>query len=81
MHQGSRQDSFAGSVAKVDEGATGDIECIMPAIRIFVLPLSLDPLEDLEEGMAFNLPICQVSCFKAALVSFVSTCSLYESKC
>ena len=68
-------------MAEVDEGATWDIECIVPAIRIFVLPLSLDPLEDLEEGTAFNLSICQAGSVKAALVSFISACDLYETYC
>ena len=52
----------------------------MPAVRIFVLPRFLDPLEDLEEGLKFDLTIRQIYIFESALVSFTSTFKLKKTK-
>ena len=44
-------------MSKVDKGAAGDIECIVPTVRVLVLPRLLDPLKDLEEGLELNLTV------------------------
>ena len=52
-------------MTKVNEGATGDIKGIVPAIRVLVLPRPLDPLEDLEEGLELDLAVSQVDILEA----------------
>ena len=67
-------------MAKVAEGATGDIECVVPAVWVFVLPLLLDPLEDLEERLELDLSIGQVDVFEAAFVTFSPASKLFTQK-
>ena len=66
-------------MAKVDEGSAGDIECVMPAIRVLVLVSLLYPLEDLEKGFELDFSISQVDVFKATLVA-LSAASKLEHK-
>ena len=59
-------------MTKVNEGTTWDIEGVVPAVRVLVLPGFLDPLEDLEERFEFNLSIRQLYVLESALVSLAS---------
>ena len=45
-------------MAKVNKSTTWDIKCVVPAVWVLVLLADLDPLEDLVEGLEFNLTIC-----------------------
>ena len=78
VHHGSGQDSLACAMAQIDEGATGDVECVMPAVRVFVLPRLLDPFEDLKERLELDLAIRQVNVLQTTLVSFTSAFKLYS---
>lgn len=49
VHKSACQDSLARAVAQVDEGATGDVECVVPALWVIVLIRLLYPSEDLAE--------------------------------
>lgn len=55
---------------KVDKSAAGDIEGIVPAVRVSVLPFFLYPLDALVEGREFNLAIRQINVFQSSLVPF-----------
>ena len=70
MHESAGKDAFASTMAKVNEGAAWDVESVVPAVRVLVLPRVLDPLEDLEEGLEFDLSIRQLNFFESTLVSF-----------
>ena len=80
VHHGSGQDPLARAMAQIDEGATRDVERVMPAVRVFVLPRFLDPLEDLKERLELNLAIRQVYILQTTLVSFTSAFKLYTVK-
>jgi hypothetical protein len=67
-------------VAQVDEGATWDVEGVMPAVRVLILECLLNPFEDLEERLEFDLAVCQVDVFEAALVSLAPTFSLSKKE-
>ena len=47
-------------MTQVNESAAWYVECVVPAVGIFVLPRLLDPLEDLEEGLKFNFTVRQI---------------------
>ena len=78
MHHGSRQNALACTMAQIDKGATRDVERVMPAVRVFVLPRLLDPFEHLEERLELNLAIRQVNVFQTTLVSLTSAFKLYS---
>ena len=77
MHECTGKDTLSSTVTKVDEGAARDIVGIMPAVRILIFISLLDPLEDLEERLEFNLSIGQVNLLQAALTSLTSTFNLH----
>ena len=77
MHECTGKDTLSSTVTKVDEGAARDIVGIMPAVRILIFVSLLDPLEDLEERLEFNLSIGQVNLLQATLASLTSTFNLY----
>ena len=77
MHECTGKDTLSSTVTKVDEGAARDIVGIMPAVRILIFVSLLDPLEDLEERLEFNLSIGQVNLFQATLASLTSTFNLH----
>jgi len=80
VHKRSSKNSLASAVAQVDEGATWDVEGVVPAVRVLILEGLLNPLEDLEERFEFDLAVGQVDIFQAALVSLTPTFSLAK-KC
>ena len=61
---------------KVDKSAAGDIEGIVPAVRISVFPFLLYPLDALVEGCEFYLAIRQINVFESSLVPFASALCL-----
>ena len=77
MHECTGKDTLSSTVTKVDEGAARDIVGIMPAVRILIFVSLLDPLEDLEERLEFNLSIGQVNLLQATLASLTSTFNLH----
>ena len=77
MHECTGKDTLSSTVTQVDEGAARDIVGIMPAVRILIFVSLLDPLEDLEERLEFNLSIGQVNLLQAALTSLTSTFNLH----
>ena len=60
-------------MAQINEGTSGHIKRIVPTIFILVLPSVLNPFEDFAEGVKLDLSVCQITGFKAALVSLFST--------
>ena len=72
MHESSREDTFTCSVAEVDESAARHIESIVPAVRIVVFVGFLDPSEDLDKRIEFNLTIGQVGTFLPARIALAS---------
>ena len=77
MHECTSKDTLSSTVTQVDEGAARDVVGIVPAVRILIFVSLLDPLEDLEERLEFNLSIGQVNLLQAALISLTSTFILY----
>ena len=77
MHECTGKDTLSSTVTQVDEGAARDIVGIMPAVRILIFVSLLDPLEDLEERLEFNLSIGQVNLLQATLASLTSTFNLH----
>ena len=63
-------------MTKVNKSTTWDIEGVVPAVRVFVLPCFLDPFEDLEERLKFYLSIGQLNVFESALISLAPALSL-----
>ena len=61
MHQSCRKDAFARAMTQVYEGAPLHIECIVPAVRILVLPGLLDPSEERDQGLKLDLAVGQRS--------------------
>lgn len=58
VHHSSRKDPLSCAMSEVDEGATWVVEGVVPAVRVLILIRLLDPLEDLEERLEFDLAIC-----------------------
>ena len=76
MHEGASEDSFASAVAQVDESAPWHIKRIVPAVRVFVLPSLLNPLENLEEALEFNLSVGQTDLLQSFFVALAATFDL-----
>ena len=60
-------------MTQVNESATWHVECVVPAVGILVLPRLLDPLEDLEEGLEFNLTVSEADVLEAFVIPLSST--------
>ena len=78
MHECTGKDTLSSTVTQVDEGAARDVVGIVPAVWILIFVSLLDPLEDLEERLEFNLSIGQVNLLQAALTSLTSTFNLHN---
>ena len=63
-------------MAQVNESSAWHIECVVPAVRVFVLPRLLNPLEDLEEGFKFYFTVRQIDALQTALVTLSPTFEL-----
>ena len=63
-------------MAQVNKCTAWHVECIMPAIRVFVPPSLLDPLEDLEERLEFNFTISQIDALQTTLITLSPTFKL-----
>ena len=77
MHECTGKYTLSSTVTQVDEGAARDVIGIVPTVWILIFVSLLDPLEDLEERLEFNLSIGQVNLLQAALISLTSTFILY----
>ena len=66
-------------MAKVDERATGIVKSVMPAVRVFVLPGALDPLEYFAEAIKLDLSVSQVHTLQPALSSLPSALLLISA--
>lgn len=60
MQKRSSKYSFACAVTQVNEGTTGDVKGIVPALWVLVLVTFLDPGKYLAERFEFQLAIRQV---------------------
>ena len=67
MHERARKDAFPTAVPQVNEGATRVVKGIVPAVGVLIFPGGLDPLEDLEEGLEFDLTVRQLDVLEPAL--------------
>ena len=76
MHERSGENSFACTVAKVNKRAAWDIEGVVPAVRVFVLPRLLNPLEHLVERLEFDLSIGELNLPQIFIVSLLATLDL-----
>ena len=76
MHERARKDAFPTAVPQVNEGATRVVKGIVPAVGVLIFPGGLDPLEDLEEGLEFDLTVRQADVFVALLVALPTTLRL-----
>ena len=65
-------------MTQINESAAWNIECIVPAVRIFVLPCLLNPLEDLEERLEFNFAVSQIDVLEPTLVTLSTTFKLHR---
>ena len=72
MHESSAKNSFACSVTKVDKSSSWHVVRIVPTIGVFVLISLLDPFENLEERLEFDLAIGQVNIFETSFVTLLS---------
>ena len=48
----------------------------MPAVRVFVFPLLLDPFKGLEERFEFNLAVCQADFLETFFTALSTTLGL-----
>ena len=78
VHESAWKYTFPCSMANVHKCTTRDIKCVVPAVRVLVLPCLLDPFEHLEEWLKFDLAICQADLFEAFLMALSSTFGLLE---
>ena len=67
MHESARKDAFSTAVSQVNDGATRVVKGIVPAVGVLVFPGGLDPLQDLEEGLEFDLAVRQLDVLEPAL--------------
>ena len=65
-------------MAQVNESTAWHVECVMPAVRVFVPPSLLDPLEDLEERLEFNFAVSQIDVLEPTLVTLSTTFKLHR---
>ena len=73
MYHSANHDSFACARSEVYELTTSLIEGIMPAVRIFIFIVYLDPFERFENGFKFDFTISEIDCFPTFFISFFST--------
>ena len=67
-------------MANIDERASWYVERIMPTVGILVLLSLLNPLEDLEEGLEFNLTIGKADVLEAFVISLFPTLLLNRNE-
>ena len=73
MHHHTRKDSFPSAVAEVNKGTSWQIKGVVPAVRVLILPLLLNPFKDLMERLVLDFSVSQISRLYAFLLSFTST--------
>ena len=71
MGESGSKYTFSRAVTQVDKSASRCVESIVPAIRVFVFPGTLDPLDEFEETIEFHLTVRQSWVNYATLSSFL----------
>ncbi len=65
-------------MTQVDKRATWIVVSIVPAIRVFIFPSLLNPLENLEETLELYFTVGQADFLEAFLVTLAATLSLVQ---